>query len=157
MRISKLVLSGLFCVGFMATASAGSLFPPDNMLASPGSECPNGTVLAWTGNSVICRDPTMGVTITCPDGSYMAKINQGEPTCISVGAEFMCPPGQSLQIVTTTTRGPGGRTLDSGTSEFVCKDVLASITQTCGSSQAMIGFKDGKPVCQSFCPEGEAP
>lgn len=69
-------------------AFAGDLFPPVG--ARDGVPCPNNQVLHWTGNSLICKDPTPGVTVQCPEGKLLAGIQNGSPICrdFPFGAQY---------------------------------------------------------------------
>jgi len=137
-----LVVSLLFITPLMA--QAGSLFPPENMLSTPNSQCPNGTVLKWTGDSVICSDPSPGVSVAqCPATQVMIGVNKGVPICraeASAGSVTVpsCPSGQYLAGIT------------SGTA--VCRKDETSSTatlnvQACPSGQVMTGIISGTAIC----------
>lgn len=103
-------------------AHAGQLFPPEGITPETGT-CPDGHLVAWTGNSLKCQDPLAKLTITCPTGQYLAGINLGKPVC---------------KKVETTT---GGATLvyQAGSGRFgYCRDAwgsgkCAGSTVTCSS------------------------
>ena len=105
-------------------AEAGQLFPPEGVSEETGT-CPEGYLLAWTGNSVKCQEPLANLTITCPEGEYLTGLNKGKPVC---------------KKVQTTT---GGATLvyQEGTGTFgYCRDAWgsgrcagASVTCTSGT------------------------
>ncbi len=80
--MSRFFLSlGLF-VFLCVPAMAGNLFPPDNIGANPNAPCPNNQTLKWTGNSLVCADPSPGVTISnCPAGQVLVGISNGAPQC----------------------------------------------------------------------------
>lgn len=82
----------LFCVD---PAQAGQLFPP---MGLPGGDahrnCDNGQMLSWNGvnGTVECRDPTPGVTVSCPSGQALTGVSQGSPVCSPLQASE-CPSG----------------------------------------------------------------
>jgi hypothetical protein len=78
----------------LASAQAGSLFPPDNIGKNPNVCCPNGQVLGWTGSSVECINPTPGVTVSCPAGEVLTGITKGVANCAAVSVS--CPAGEVL-------------------------------------------------------------
>lgn len=80
--MSKLVLTLLLSSFFLTTAAtAGNLFPPENIGPNPNAACQNNQVLKWTGNSVACANPTDGVNIVCPTGSTLSGIQYGQAIC----------------------------------------------------------------------------
>lgn len=86
--MTKAFFTGLLCLIFsagvimpLAPAKAGTLFPPANIGANRDVPCPNGTVLSWTGDSVVCKDPTPGVSVSCPAGKVMTGISSGQAVC----------------------------------------------------------------------------
>lgn len=79
-RLPVLACLVLF-LSLMPTAWAGSLFPPENIGSDPNVACPNGKVLAWSGDSVVCQDPTPGVSLKCPTGQILTEIKNGTPVC----------------------------------------------------------------------------
>jgi hypothetical protein len=97
-------------------AFVGQLFPPANIGAGPNVSCPNGEVLAWTGDAVNCTNPTPGVTASCAAGQVLTGISAGAPVCKSVPT---CPAGETLNF--------------NGTN-FVCN---ASTMPTCGANQVL--------------------
>ena len=85
------------------SAQAGQLFPPNNIGSNANVSCPNTAqlspnagVLTWNGDHVDCVNPTLGVTVSsCPAGSILTGINQGQPVCQHNGP-FSVVAGQSV-------------------------------------------------------------
>lgn len=77
-------------IGFCSLAAppvqAGQLFPPDNIGPNPNISCPHGGVLTWHRDRVDCVNPTLGVSVSCPEGQVLTGILNGVPRCVSMPA-----------------------------------------------------------------------
>lgn len=73
-----------FCT-VSASAHAGQLFPPNNIGSNPNVACPNGGVLTWNVDHVDCVNPTPGVSVSCPAGTVLQQVVNGNPTCLPDG------------------------------------------------------------------------
>ena len=122
-----------------ASAQAGQLFPPANIGSNPNIACPNGQVLAWTGEAVACTNPTPGVTVSCPAGQVLAGINSGQAACVTVPA---CSANQQLnfngtQFVCTPSTVPtcaAGQVITFNGTSFVCVNEDPAVP-TCAAGQ----------------------
>lgn len=95
-------LVGLLLVVVYTTPSwAGRLFPPEN---APGgtNACSNGETLTWTGNSVVCQNPTKGVKIACPRGQVLTGIDYGKPVCEKMASTASASPASPTLDVDIT-------------------------------------------------------
>jgi hypothetical protein len=119
-------IAALICFCVLAPpVEAGQLFPPANIGSNPNIACPNSEVLAWTGETVACVNPTPGVSVSCTAGQVLMGISNGLPVCTSVPS---CQAGQTLNYDGTT---------------FVC---TASAIPTCAADQ-VISFNGKNFVC----------
>jgi len=112
----------------VASADAAQLFPPANIGADPNVPCPNGGVLSWSGDGVICVDPTAGVNVSCPAGQMLTGISNGQAVCAGTSTSLSCSgpgcevPGNGSCLGANcvvdgngTCAGAGCRVMGSGT------------------------------------------
>ncbi|HBM90425.1 MAG TPA: hypothetical protein DD400_00890 [Rhodospirillaceae bacterium] len=149
-------------------ADKGDLIPPDNKYSkkiplNTKVGCPNGKVLGWTGGSVACIDPTLGVsTGECPSGQVMTKIVGKTPTC-KYPVNAVCKEGQAIRILgpnSLTCIDVGGTTemnIDCRTAGYALRAVgingnvtcidVSSLTAMCPVGYFLTGIRNGEPNC----------
>jgi hypothetical protein len=104
----SLLVSSFFTLFSITSAQAGSLFPPANIGRNANVECPDGTVLKWTGDSVVCADPSEGVSVTtCPAGQLLAGISKGRPICRQMSCRTVQNSGPPPSYFSVATCGDG--------------------------------------------------
>jgi hypothetical protein len=96
--ITAALLFGVPAFVPFTSAQAGQLFPPANIGSNPNIACPSNQVLAWTGQSVACVNPTPGVSVSCPAKQMLVGIASGSPVCINPTQDVSvsCASGQAL-------------------------------------------------------------
>jgi len=134
-------LVSLLVVAPFTAAQAGQLFPPANLTGTAiNLPCPNNEVLTWSGDSVVCVDPTLAINVSCPEGTVMTGISGGSAVCTQTAST--CPSGQTLVngVCTTSTSSSSSPTSPS----FPCPSgQMFDVTGTCCAVGSIVG---------GFCP-----
>ena len=130
-RTPLVIAASLAFFLLVGTAQAGSLFPPDN-LASPNTPCPSNQVLRWSGDSVVCADPSLGVSVAaCPAGQVMAGISNGLPVCRTLTCrQVQAVGGPPTYISQATCNADEILTGGGGFSEVPGSSLCAGVTKS---------------------------